>query len=143
MLRTKIQEDLIQSLKAKNQERVEALRMLLAEIKNKEIDTKEELNDDEVTKIVRSNNKKLKEALEMFEKGGRADLAEQNRAHIAIYNEYLPQELGEDEVRARIAKIKEDNAAIIEQNPKALIGMAMKELSSQADPQLVMKLLNE
>ncbi|KXK11802.1 MAG: Yqey-like protein [Microgenomates bacterium OLB23] len=96
MIKTKIQQDLIAAMKAKEQERVEALRMVISEIKNKEIDTKTDMSDDEVVKLIRGVIKKLREAADMFAQGGRIDLVAQNQAQIAIYATYVPADLSDD-----------------------------------------------
>ena len=138
MLRSKIQDDLIVSLKAKSHDRVEALRLLLSEIKNVEIDAKHELSDEEVTKVLRFMNKKLKEAMEMFKKGGRSDLEKQNQVQVDIYAEYLPAELDDSALSEKVDALMTQHKALFDENPKTVIPTIMKALSAEVDPQKIM-----
>lgn len=145
MLIQKIQEDLTTSLKAKQSDVVETLRFLMSDIKNAEIEKGigSELTDDEVLKIISKNVKKLKEAAEMFEKGGRQELADENNAQIAIFEKYLPTQLTDEELDSKISEIRAQNAELAESNPNALIGIAMKQLSGQAEPGRIMAALKK
>lgn len=143
MLKDKIQEQITAALKNKESEKVETLRLLMADIKNAEIDTGEALSDDDVLKIIKKNVKKLNEANEMFASGGRDDLVEQNKDQIEIYSEYLPEELSDEELEKAIDAVIAENKEVYEKSPKAIIGIAMKKLSSQADPKRIMAVLNK
>lgn len=143
MLKSKIQQDLIVSLKARDQERVDALRLLLAEVQNKEIDIKRELPDEDVAKLLRSITKKLREALEMFKKGGRVDLEKQNQAHIDIYAAYLPAELSDEALMQRVGALMVAHKQLFEKNPKMVIPTIMKELSSEADAQKIITVIKK
>lgn len=137
MIKEKIQQDLISTMKAKEQNKVEALRLVISDIKNKEIDSKQELTDDEVVKLIRSSIKKLKEASDMFIQGGRNDLAEQNQAQVEIYSEYVPADLGDDVLAERVSAIMEANQTQFAENPKLIMQTVMKELAGQAEPQRI------
>ncbi len=138
MIKTKIQQDLITALKAKDQEKLEALRLIVSDIKNKEIDTKQELNDDEVIKIIRSTIKKLKEAADMFAQGGRDDLVQQNRAQADIYAMYIPADLTDEVLAQKISEIMETNKTAFAENPKLIMSTIMKELAGQAESQRIL-----
>lgn len=138
MIKSKIQQDLITALKAKDQEKLEALRLIVSDIKNKEIDTKQELNDDEVIKIIRSTIKKLKEAADMFAQGGRDDLVQQNRAQADIYAQYIPADLTDEALSQKISEIMETNKALFAENPKLIMSTIMKELAGQAESQRIL-----
>jgi uncharacterized protein YqeY len=143
MLNQKIQDDLMTSLKAKDTQRVEALRLLKAEIKNAEIESGAPLDDEQIVAVVKKYVKKLREAIEMFEKGGREDLVHENRAQEAILSTYLPAEMSDEELAVAVQKIVDGNQELFQKNRNALIGIAMKQLSSQADPQRILKALQE
>jgi uncharacterized protein YqeY len=142
MLKDKIQVELTDALKSGQTDKVETLRFLMSDIKNEEINTKKNLNDDEITSIINKSVKKLRDASEMFTKGGRNDLVEQNQIQINILSSYLPTQLSDEELTAEIQKIISDNKELYDANPKAIIGIAMKSLSSRADPQRIMKALS-
>lgn len=137
MLIQKLQDDLTASLKAKDQERLDTLRLVMADIKNAEIDSGE-LSDDDVMKILQKTVKKLNEASEMFRKGGRDDLADQNEAQKKIIEEYLPEQMSDEDLSQAVDDLIAENKELHEKNPNALIGVAMKKLSSQAEPQRIM-----
>jgi len=138
MLTQKLQEDLTTALKARESAIVSTLRMLLSAAKNKEIEKKTELSDEEYVQLIRKHIKELIDAKELFAKGGRPDLVGQNEEQIAILNKYLPPEISDDELRNEIENLKIQYATTIEQNPKAFIGIAMKNLSSKARPDRIM-----
>lgn len=143
MILSQIQQDTTAAMKAHDQKTVDVLRFVLSETKNKEIELQKPLSDEEVVGVIRQQVKKLRDAAEMFTKGGRTELAAQNEEQIAILSGYLPKEIGDDELRAAIETIRTENAAAISQNPKAIIGLAMGKLKDKADPSRIMKILNE
>lgn len=141
MLSQKIQDDLIGSLKAKESDRVEVLRLIRAEIKNAEIDKGAELGDDDIVQLLKKYVKKLREASEMFRSGGRTDLAEQNDAQEKIITAYLPAEMSDEDLMAAVQAVVSENADLFASNRNAVTGLAMKKLSAQADPQRIIKIL--
>lgn len=143
MLTTKIQEDQLAALKAKDESTLTTLRLLSAELKNKQIDAGHELTDEEAMGVIRKQVKQLTDAKEMFEKGGRADLVAENEAQIAILSKYLPIEIGDEDLRSRMTELLTTHATIREQNPNALFGIAIKELKDVADPSRITRMLKE
>lgn len=142
MLKSKIQEDLNNALRNRETEKLETLRLLMSEIKNSEIDSKRELTDEEVLSVIKKSVKKLNEAADMFAKGGRQDLVDQNATQSTFLSVYLPAQLSDEELQVKVKQLIADNQALYDANPKALIGIAMKNLSSEADPQRIMKALS-
>jgi hypothetical protein len=141
MLRQKLQVDQITALKAGEKTKLNVLRFILAQIKNKEIDKKSELNDEEVLVVLRKVIKEIKESVEAFEKGGRKELAEDNKSQLKIASQYLPAEISDDELKQEIEKVIKENQATFDNNQKAIIGICMKSLKSKADPGRIMKTL--
>ena len=130
-------------MKAKDQEKLDTLRFLLSKIKNQEIEKKSELNDEEVVNIIRKQVKELNESIDSFQKGGRNDLITTCEAQKKILTEYLPPEISDDELKAELQKLKDANADMLAKNPKAIFGIAMRELKAKADPQRITKAINE
>ncbi len=93
MLRQQIQTDQLTALKAHEKDKLEVLRYILAQIKNKEVDKKTELNDEETLEVIRKYVKQLNESIEAFEKGGRSDLAAASQAQKKVAEAYLPPQL--------------------------------------------------
>ncbi|MFA6081230.1 MAG: GatB/YqeY domain-containing protein [Patescibacteria group bacterium] len=145
MLRQKLQDDQLAALKAGEKTKLGVLRFILAQIKNKEIDKNPpaggELTDEETLGVLRKVIKELKESVEAFEKGGRIELAEDNKKQLDIASVYLPKEIDDEELKREIEKVIKDNQAVFDNNQKAIIGICMKQLKSKADPARIMKTL--
>ncbi len=141
MIRQKIQTDQIIALKSGKSDTVTILRYILAQIKNKEIEKKAELNDEETTQILRKIAKELKESIEAFEKGKRADLVAESKKQLDILQPYLPQELSDEDLKKAIQIILDTNKEAIQRNSKVAIGLCMKELRTKADSSRIMTLL--
>ena len=115
MLREKIQSETVTSMKAKDKERTAALRLIGAKIKDRDIElrTADSKPDDDamVTDVLMKMAKQRRESIEMYEDGGRTELAEKEKAELAVIEEFLPQQMSEGETRAAIAQIKADLGA--------------------------------
>ncbi|OGY45093.1 MAG: hypothetical protein A2729_05395 [Candidatus Buchananbacteria bacterium RIFCSPHIGHO2_01_FULL_39_14] len=136
-----LDDDLTQALKQKNELAVLTLRQLKTALTNAEIGKKREaLTQDEAIKILRSEVKRRKDAAVLYQKGGRPELAEKEEKEIEIIRQYLPPELGEDEIRKKIKEIiAELRATEISQMGK-VVGAVMKELGGSADGSVVSRL---
>ena len=141
MLRKKIQDDQITYLKSGDKEKLSVLRYILAQIKNREIDKKEELNDEETIQVIKKIAKEMKESILAFQKGARPDLVAENEKQLAIISVYIPAEISEEELVAEIDKIISDNKSTFDEKPKAIIGLCIGRLKSKADPSRIMKIL--
>lgn len=138
-----IDQNLTKALKEKNEATVSVLRMLKSAIKNKEIEKGEELKEDEMAELVGKEAKKRKESLQAFEEGGRDDLAEKEKRELGILEEYLPEQLGEEEVR-KIVKdtIGEVGASSIQDLGKVM-GPVMEKVKGKSDGNIVSKIVKE
>ena len=113
-LRDRINEDLMAAMKSKDAERLSVLRMMKAAVKNKEIDSRQELEDAQAIQVLLSLIKQRKDSIEQFTKGGRLDLAKKEGAEIKVIEEYLPAAASDDEViRAIDSLIAETGATTI------------------------------
>jgi len=146
MLRQKLQDDQIVALKSGDKTKLEILRFILAQIKNKEIDKNPpaggELNDEETLVVIKKVTKELKESIEAFEKGGRKDLSNDSKKQLEIISVYLPAEISDEELHGEIEKVIKENQAVFDKNKKSIIGICMKQLKSKADPGRIMKVLS-
>ena len=142
-LKEKLLSDMKGALKARDSLRLSTIRGLNSEIKNKEIDLRRDILDEEVLSLVASQIKKRKEAAAMFEKGGRFDLSEKEDQERVILQGYLPEQASEDEVRNRVREVIAELAA---QGPKDL-GKVMKtiipEFKGKADSGMIKNLVSE
>lgn len=113
-LKDRLQQDLTTAMKARDELRTGTLRLALTAIRNEEVAGREarELDDDEVVKVLMRETKRRRESAEAFDSGGRAQRAEQERAESAVLEEYLPAQLGDEELRDLVAAaISETGAA--------------------------------
>ncbi len=142
MIKNKLVNDQIAALKNHDSPTVNTLRYILAQIKNKEIEKKSELSDEEVIGIIRKLKKELNESITAFQKGQRADLVREYEKQLQITSSYLPKEMSDEELTGQIQKIIAQNKDLFAKNPKALIGICMKELKSKVDASRILKTLN-
>ncbi|OLE52375.1 MAG: glutamyl-tRNA amidotransferase [Acidobacteria bacterium 13_1_20CM_3_53_8] len=103
-LNEQITSDLTDSMKAKDAARTSTLRMVKAAMKNREIEKGGELSDDEMTKLLQSLVKQRRDSIEQYEKGNRQDLADKERAEIAVIESYLPQAATREEIEKAVGE---------------------------------------
>ncbi len=140
-LRDKIDTDTKDALKSGAKDKVSTLRMLNAALKNKQIDKRRPLTEEEVIETVRSLIKQRKDSIEQFAKGGRQDLVDKETAEVAVLETYLPQQLAREEleamVRDAISQTSAQGARDMGKVMKALIPM----VGGRADGKLVSELV--
>jgi uncharacterized protein YqeY len=140
-LRDKIDADTRVALKSGAKDKVSTLRMLNAALKNKQIDKRRPLTEEEVIETVRSLIKQRKDSIEQFAKGGRQDLVDKETAEVAVLEAYLPQQLAREElvamVRDAISQTGAQGARDMGKVMKALIPM----VGGRADGKLVSELV--
>ena len=142
-LKEKIKNNLKEAMKSGDNITRGVLRLLSSDIKNEEIKQKKELADDDVLKIIKRNIKNRKEAIEQYKTGGRKDLVEQEEKELEILEEYMPEQMGEDEIRKIIVSaIKKTGAANASDFGKVM-GMAMKEIEGSVDGNVVSGIVKE
>ena len=126
-LKSRITDDMKAAMRAKDTPRLSAIRLLLAAIKQREIDERKELSDSDVLAVIDKMVKQRKDSIAQFDAGNRKDLADAERAEIAVLETYLPKRLSDAEIDAAItAAIAHAGAA----GPAAM-GKVMAELKAQ------------
>ena len=125
-LREQIISDMTASMKAQDAPRTSTLRMVKAAMQNRQIEKGGELDDEEMGKLLRSLVKQRRDSVEQYEKGGRQDLAEKEKAEIEVIEAYLPQAASRDEIEAAVA------AAIAETGAGSMKDMGKVMKSVQA-----------
>ena len=91
--------------KARDSLTLNTIRCVISEIKNREIDLRRELDDEEITSLVSTQIKKRKEAATLFDKGGRTDLSEKENQEMVILQKYLPEQVSEKDLKNRIQEV--------------------------------------
>lgn len=110
-LREKIVADLTEAMKAKDADRLSTLRMVKANLMNRQIEKGGELTDEEVTKALQSLVKQRRDSIEQYEKAGRTELAAKEAAEISHIETYLPQVATAEEIVAAVAEAMADTGA--------------------------------
>jgi uncharacterized protein YqeY len=132
-LKERITEDMKAAMRAKDAERLGAIRMLTAAMKQKEVDERVELDDAAVVGIVDKLLKQRKDSIEAFEKAGRQDLADKEKAEAAVLQAYLPARLSADEVAAEVKAIVAEVGAKGPGDMGKVMGAAKARLAGKAD----------
>lgn len=140
MLRAKIYEQLISAMKAQEKVKLEALRYLWSLIKNVEIDAKHELTDEEVMKVIGSEVKKRKESIEQIRGGGREELAQEEEAKLKVLQEFLPEQMGEEEISALVNQIIGESA---EKDFGSIMRQVMAKAAGKADGRTVSEIVRQ
>ena len=102
-LKARITEDMKNAMRAKEAPRLAAIRLLLSAMKQKEVDERVELGDADIVTIIDKMLKQRRDSIEQFEKGGRQDLADQEKFELGVLQAYMPQALSAEEIDAEIA----------------------------------------
>jgi hypothetical protein len=132
-LKDRINDDMKAAMRAKDSERLGAIRLLTAAIKQKEVDERVTLDDASVIGIVDKMLKQRKDSIEAFEKAGRTDLADKEKAEVAVLQAYLPARLSADEVAAEVKTIVAELGASGPGDMGKVMGAAKQRLAGKAD----------
>jgi hypothetical protein len=125
----RLQSDLNTSRKAQDKSHVVLLGTIISDARNREIELKRDLNDDDVVDVLRKGIKKRRESIEMYDKGGRADLANNERYEVEALGKYLPAAVSDDEIRAAVVAAITGGAA----NIGAVMGKVMGQFKGRAE----------
>jgi uncharacterized protein YqeY len=110
-LHDRLTEDLKLAMKARDQLRMDVIRMIKAAVMNKEMEIKKDLDDAEMSRVMTAMIKQRRESIEQFEKGQRVELADKERQEIAILESYLPQALSSEQLSAVVDSVIRDTGA--------------------------------
>ena len=136
-IRERLEDDIRTAMRSRNQQRLDALRFLKSAINRVEIDRRVTLDDDGVTEVVVRQVKDRRDSIRMFEEANRTDLGEKESADLAILEEYMPPQLGEEELAALIEEtIRQVGAESIRDRGKVM-GRLMPQVQGKADGQQV------
>jgi uncharacterized protein len=139
----KIEVDLRDAIKSKNEDRLRTLRMVKSDIMYEKTKGSQDLPEEKVLEIVQRAAKKRKESIEEFDKAGRKDLSDKEKTELAIIEEYLPAQLGEAEVTALIDKKVGEMGEVSMKDMGKIMGALMKEFKGQVDGNVVKKILSQ
>ncbi|MEJ2406552.1 MAG: GatB/YqeY domain-containing protein [Candidatus Thiodiazotropha sp.] len=133
MLKQRIQDDVKAAMKAKDKPRLATLRLITAEIKQREVDSRAELDESQVLAILDKMIKQRRDSATQYEEAGRAELAEQENQEIAVIETYLPAALSEDEIAGMIAEALQTTGASGMQDMGKVMGLLKPKMQGRAD----------
>ena len=125
--------DMKEALKARNSLKLNTIRGLISEVKNQEIDLRRKLDNDEIISLVPTQVKKRKEAATMFDEGGRSDLSEKENQEMIILQEYLPEQVSEQELKDRIQKVILELGIVDIKDLGGIMKIVIPEFKGRAD----------
>jgi uncharacterized protein len=132
-LKNRISDDMKAAMRARDAERLSAIRLLLAAVKQKEIDERVELDDAQIVGVVDKQVKQRRDSIAQYEQAGRQDLAERERAEIDVLSAYLPQQAGEAEIAAEIDAAIAATGAAGPQDMGKVMGLLKTKLAGRTD----------
>jgi hypothetical protein len=140
-LKQRITDDMKSAMKAKDKQALKAVRMILEAIKQKEIDERIELDDTQAMAVIQKMVKQRKDSISQFSDAGRTDLVEIEEAELETINNYMPEQLSDEEVALVVDKSINDSGANSMKDMGKLMGMLKAQLQGKADMSLVSQLI--
>jgi len=132
-LKENIEQNIVTALKSRESDKVQTLRMVIASIKNEAIAKRKDLSEEEIQSIIQKEIKKRKEAAEAFQKGGRAKLAEAEKAEANLLQQYLPEPLSEEELAKIIQEVIQETGAESVKDMGKVISQVMAKAKGKAE----------
>jgi uncharacterized protein len=141
LLRLRISEDMKAAMRAKEVDRLKAIRLLLAAVKQREVDERIELGDADVLAVIDKMLKQRRESIAQFEKAGRQDLVDTEKAEVAVLQTYMPQALTEGEIEALVAETVRAANAVSARDMGAVMAQLKPKIAGRADMAKVSQLV--
>lgn len=132
-LKERVTEDMKTALRAREKQRLGAIRLILAAIKQQEIDTRTDLDDPQVLGVMDKMVKQRRESLDQYLRAGREDLAAQEQFELDVIGTYLPEPLSETEIDALIDKVIDETGASSMKDMGTIMGRLKPQLQGRAD----------
>ncbi len=142
-IRPLIEEAVKVSMKSRDKETTSTLRMAISELKKEEIDKRIELEDEQVIQILQRMIKQRKDSYAQFSDAGRSELAEKEQNEIKIISDFLPEQLGEDELTEMVIDVVKETGASGPQDMGKVMGSLKQKIQGNADMGLVSKIVKE
>ena len=132
-LKTRINDDVKAAMRAGDARRRDALRLLLAALKQREVDERKELADSDVVSIIDKMIKQRRDSITQFEQGGRQDLADTEKFEVSVLQDYMPQALPEAEIEAAVSAAIRDSGAKGMADMGKVMAVLKPQLAGRAD----------
>jgi len=132
-LKEKLSEDMKAAMRAKESEKLATIRLINAAIKQREVDERIELGDDQVLSVIEKMIKQRKDSITQFEAGGRQDLADKEKSEITVLAAYMPAQMSEAEVQAEVSAAVVQSGASGPQDMGKVMAVLKPKLAGRAD----------
>ena len=142
-LKTKLEDDLKRAMRERNAQRRDVIRYIRSEIRNQEIRLQRDLEDDDAIQVLSRQAQQRRDSIEAFQSANRQDLVEKERAELEIITEYLPQQMGEDEIRALVAQTVAETGATGPRDMGKVMSAIMPQVRGRAEGRQVSALVSE
>lgn len=142
-MKEKLSSDLRNAQKSRDSLKTDTLRLLLSEIKYKEIDLRREIENEEIISILVTQIKKRKEAASIYAENGRKDVCEKELKESSFLESYLPEQVGEEELKKRIQEILADIGAQSPRDMGKVMKIVIPEFKGKADGAIIKDLVSE
>ena len=143
MLRNQLQDEMKAAMKAGDKKRLGVIRLVLAAIKQREVDERIELDDQQVLVVLDKMVKQRRDSFEQYQQAGRSELADQEKFEISVIQEYLPQPLSEEEIASLIAEAINTTGAESMKDMGKVMGSLKSKLQGRADMGAVSALIKQ
>jgi uncharacterized protein YqeY len=141
-LRDKLVDEMKTAMKARDEVRLSAIRMVRASVKNREIDLGKELDDSEAVQVIASLAKQRRESIKLFQEAGRNDLVSKEEKELAVLLEFLPGQLSNDEIAEIVANAITESGAQGLKDKGKVMKIVMPKVSGRADGQAVNEIVS-
>lgn len=142
-LKEKLQEDMKDAMRAGDDQRRDVLRLLLAAVKQEEVDSGTTLDDEGVQEVLNKQAKQRREAITDAQRAGREQMAEEERAELAIIKAYLPEQMSREEIRALANEVIDEVGASDMQEMGQVMGRLMPKVKGRADGRVVSSVVRD
>jgi uncharacterized protein YqeY len=142
-LEERLVEEMKQAMKSNEKLRLSTIRMIRTAVKNKEIEVRKKLEDEEILRVIQGMVRKSEESVEQFRAGGRMDLVDKETQEMEILKSYLPQSLSQEEILKVIDETIQENQASSLKDLGKVMKSVMSKLAGKADGKLINQLVKE
>jgi|SRR5579885_302479 uncharacterized protein YqeY len=137
LIKGKILEDMKTAMREQNKDRLAAIRLIMAALKQREVDERIELSDEQIIATLNKMIKQRRDSISQFEAGNRADLAQKEAEEVRIIQQYLPAQLSEAEVEQAVAAAIQESGASSAKDMGKVMGLLKTRLQGKADMTIV------
>lgn len=142
-LKDQLTQDMKEAMKAKESDRLNTIRQLRGAIKNKEIELQKDLDDDAILAVIGTQVKQRREAAQMYKDNERPELAAKEEVEMAVLQQYLPAQLGEDELKAIVSEVIAEVGATSMKDMGKVMPKVMAKTKGAADGKIVNQIVRD